>query len=105
MSMENAKLGRSSAGFAMAGAVTVLFNTGLAWVKDAYRPLLNFMNAIAWHNWITQGLADVVLFVALGLIFWKTNLAGRMAANRLIAFLVLAVVVAGGGLFAWYALF
>jgi hypothetical protein len=99
------RLGRASAGFAVAGAMTVLFSTALAWAKDASRPLLIFMNGIAWHNWISHGLADVILFVALGLVFSKVNVAERIAANRLIAFLVVAVVIAGAGLFGWYAIY
>jgi hypothetical protein len=105
MNGDNAKLGRSSAAFAMAASITVLFSTALAWAKDAYKPLNSFMNALAWHNWITHGLADVILFGALGLIFSKTNWVERIAPNRLITFLVVAVVVAGAGLFVWYAVF
>jgi hypothetical protein len=105
MNGDNAKLGRSSAGFAMAAAITVLFSTALAWAKDAYKPLNDFMNALAWHNWITHGIADVILFVGLGLIFSRTGWVERIAPNRLITFLVVAVVVAGAGLFAWYAVF
>ncbi len=82
MNTDNGKLGRSSAGFAMAASITVLFSTALAWAKDAYKPLNSFMNALAWHNWITHGLADVVLFVGLGLIFSRTNWAERIAPNR-----------------------
>ena len=105
MNTENETLGRASAGFATASAITVLFSTALAWAKDAYRPLNSLMNAIAWHNWITHGLTDLILFLALGLMFSKTGWAGRIAPNRLIVFLVAAIVVAGGGLFVSYALF
>ena len=105
MSADNARLGRSSAGFALAASITVLFSTALAWAKDAYHPLLNLMNAMAWHNWITQGLADVILFFGLGLIFSRTNWAERLAPNRLISLLVAAVIVGGVGLFVWYLVF
>ena len=105
MTADGSKLGRSSAAFGMAAAITALFNTALAWAKDAYPPLTNLMNSIAGHNWTTQGLADVVLFVALGLVLSKTRLAQTMRPERLILFLVGAVVVAGVGLFAWYAVF
>jgi hypothetical protein len=101
----DAKLGRSSAGFAVAAAITVLFSTALAWAKDAYKPLNDFVNALAWHNWITHGLADVILFIGLGPIFSRPDWADRIAPNRLITFLVVAVVVAGAGLFVWYAVF
>jgi hypothetical protein len=105
MNIANEKLGRSSAGFAMAGAITILFSTILACAKDAYKPLNSYMNALAWHNWITHGLVDVILFIGLGIIFSKTSWTERIAANRLISFLVAAVIVAGAGLFVWYAAF
>jgi uncharacterized membrane protein SirB2 len=105
MNMDNAKLGRPSAGFAMAAGITVLLSTALALAKDAYKPLNNLMNEMAWHNWITHGLADLILFFGLGLIFSNANTAARIAPNRLISFLVAAVVVAGAGLFIWYAVF
>jgi hypothetical protein len=105
MNSDNEKLTRASAGFALAGSITVVFNTALAWAKDAYQPLTTLMNGLAWHNWITHGLADVILFIGLGVIFSKTGWAKRIAPNRLISLLVAAVMVAGAGLFVWYALF
>jgi predicted tellurium resistance membrane protein TerC len=105
MNSDNSKLGRANAGFAMATGITVVFSTALAWAKDAYKPLNNLMNDVAWHNWITHCLADLILFVGLGLIFSNANSVERIAPNRLISFLVAAVVVAGAGLFVWYALF
>ena len=74
MSADTPRLGHASAAFGMAAAITALFNTALACAKDAYHPLMNLMNAIAGHNWTTQGLADVVLFVGLGLIFLEHSL-------------------------------
>ena len=105
MSAENTGLGRASAGFAMAAAITILFSTVLACVKDAYKPLNNYMNSLAWHNWITHGFVDVILFISLGMIFSKSGMAERIAPRRLISFLVTAVIVAGVGLFVWYAVF
>jgi hypothetical protein len=98
-------LGRASAAFAMAAAVTILFNTVLACVKDAYAPLTEFMNGLTGHNWTTQGLADVALFFGLGLILSRTNVAERISPSRLILFLAAAVVGAGAGLFIWFAFF
>ena len=103
MTTDNAKLGRASGAFAVAASITMLVSTALAWTKDAYRPLNNLMNAIAWHNWITQGFADVILFFGLGLIFSKSELTGRIAPNRIILILVATVIVSGAGLLIWYA--
>jgi hypothetical protein len=105
MSADTAKLSRPSAAFGIAAAITTIFNTVLACVKDADRPLLNWMNGIAGHNWTTQGLADVILFVGLGLILSNTAAVQSVKPNRVIMFLVVAVVAAAAGLFAWYALF
>jgi hypothetical protein len=105
MNVADGKLSRISAGFALAGAITILFSTALASVKDAYKPLNNYMNTVAWHNWITHGLVDVILFALLGMIFSKSGMAERIAPRRLISILVGAVIVAGVGLFVWYAAF
>jgi hypothetical protein len=99
------RLGASSAGFGLAATIVVVFNTALACVKDAWRPLLNAMNAVGYHNWITQGVVDIILFFVLGLLFAETGFAARVAPNRLISALVVAVVLAGAGLFMWYLLF
>jgi uncharacterized membrane protein SirB2 len=105
VSAESSKLGRASAAFGMAAAITALFNTALAWVKDAYQPLTNLMNAMAGQNWTTQALADIILFVGLGLILSNTRVVQTIRPDRLIVFLAAAVVVSGVGLLAWYALF
>ena len=103
--IEPLKLGPATAAFALAAGITVLFNTVLACVKDAYQPLSRFMALLAGHNWTTQGLADLVLFFGLGLIFTKVGWAENIAPGRLISLLTSAVVLAGIGLVIWYALF
>ena len=105
MSTDEGRLGQTSAAFALAGGITILFSTALAWVKDAYHPLSVFMDSLAGHNWITHGVADVFLFVGLGLIFSRTRWAERIAPHRLTIGLVAAVVMSGAGLFVWYAAF
>jgi hypothetical protein len=103
MSSGDASIGAKSAAFAMASAITILFSTALAWAKDAYKPLNSVMNTIAWHNWVTHGFADLIVFLGLGLIFSRAHWIERMPASRVISFLIAAVVVGGAGLFAWYA--
>ena len=93
----------ATSGFALSAAVVVLFNTLLACVKDADAPLKNFMRSLTGHDWITQGLADLILFVLLGLLFLKLRVA--MDGTRLIAVLVGAVAIASVALGTWYALF
>jgi len=105
MNGDTTKLGNATAALGLAAAVTALFNTVLACAKDAYHPLNNFMNGIAGHNWTTQALADIILFIGLGLIFSATHFAEKMKPNHVISLLVAAVAVSGVGLFTWYALY
>lgn len=101
--MPDEKLNSTTSGFVLAAAITVLINTALACAKDASAPLKAFMKSVAGHDWTTQGLVDLLLFIGLGLIFAKTNIAARMDSVRLIGALVGAVVIAGLGLALWYA--
>jgi hypothetical protein len=98
------KLTAATSGFVLAAAVTVLFNTALACVKDVSAPLKDVMKSLTDHDWTTQGLVDLMLFAGLGFIFMNTRLAEKIAPNQLIAVLTGAVLVAGLGLGLWYAL-
>ena len=99
MNADRAELGQSSAAFALAGALTVLFNTVLTSARYIFRPLEELLTTLASSSWALQGWTDVVLFVALGLIFSRTNWARKIAPHRLIAVLAVAVVLASTGLF------
>ena len=93
----------ATSGFVLAAAITVLFNTGLAWAKDAYPPLNDFMKSLSGHHWTTHGLADLVVFLGLGFIFMNRRVAEKIDPNRLIGALIGAVAIAGLGLALWYA--
>lgn len=95
-------LSKASSAFALAAIVTVLFNTGLAWVKDAYDPLNTWMAHLTGHHWITHGLFDIALFVILGVIFTGVGAGKQTKADSLAVGLVAAVVVSGLGLAAWF---
>ncbi|MFZ0336048.1 MAG: hypothetical protein WAN10_05315 [Candidatus Acidiferrales bacterium] len=105
MNADSPPLGRANAAFALSAAITILFNTVLACAKDAYSSLKIFMASLSDHDWTTQGIADVLLFVLLGLTLLKTSLPEKLSAKGVIYFLVSSVVIAGIALFAWYALY
>ena len=75
-----------SAAFALSAAVTVVFNPLRAWVKDAYEPLNKFMAHLSGHHWTMHGLADVLLFVVLGLVFLNFGAAGLGLAAWFVLF-------------------
>lgn len=102
---EPSRLSRVTSGFALAAAVAILFNTALAWAKDASAPLTAFMTSLTGHHWTTHGLADLILFVALGFLFANSKTAARANARHLTRALVAAVVIASAGLALWFAFF
>ena len=63
---DRTQLSVAATAFGLSAAVSILFNTALACVKDAYPPVFRFMAALTGHHWITQGLADLILFLVLG---------------------------------------
>jgi hypothetical protein len=93
----------TTSGFVLAAAITVLFNTALSCAKDAYAPLKAVMKSLAGHDWTTQGLIDLVLFVGLGFIFMQTSAAGKIDPIRLIGILIGSVMISGLGLVLWFA--
>jgi hypothetical protein len=103
ISSKSPSLAPATSGFVLSAAITVLFNTGLAWAKDAYPPLTAFMKSLSGHHWTTHGLADLVLFIGLGCIFRNAKVVENINPNRLIAGLIGAVAIAGLGLALWYA--
>ena len=99
---QEATLDQASTAFGLSAAITIVFNTLLAWVKDAYDPLNSFMASLTGHHWITQGLADVILFVLLGWLFMSRGV--RVGGTVLVVAVAAAVMVGGGGLAAWFFL-
>jgi hypothetical protein len=100
---ETPQLTVSTSSFVLAAAVTVLFSTALAWAKDAYAPLKDFMKSLTGQDWTTHGLLDLVLFIGLGLIFMRTKVSEKIPPGRLSGGLIAAVGIAGLGLALWFA--
>ena len=71
------KLGRTSAAFALSAAITIVFNTALACLKDAYTPLKNVMTSASHQDWTTQGVADVSALRGLGPRLFEDELGGK----------------------------
>jgi hypothetical protein len=100
---ESPKLTAATSGFVLAAAIAALFNTALAWARDAYAPLNGIMKSLTGNSWTAHCLADLVLFAGLGFLFMKTRAAEKIDPNRLIGALVGAVAIAGLGLALWFA--
>ena len=94
------ELDGAAAAFGMAAAVAIVFNTLLAWVKDAYDPLNELMKAMMGHHWRTHGVADLVVFVVVGFVLMSRGF--RMSGIALATTVAGACVLAGLGLAGWF---
>ena len=103
--VESTGLTAATRGFVLAAAVTVLFNTLLAWAKDAYAPLQKFMTTLSGHHWTTHGLADLVVFAGLGMIFTRVRALEHLDSGRVIGILAGAVAVSALGLVVWFVIY
>jgi hypothetical protein len=101
---QTASAERAAAAFGWAAAVAVVFNTVLAFIKDSYEPLNSLMKAMTGHHWITHGLADIDVFLAVGWLLLARGKTGPVLSEKTVVAVVLASVVAGAALAAWFFL-
>jgi hypothetical protein len=92
----------AAAAFGVSAAIAIVFNTVLAWIKDAYDPLNSFMAALTGHHWITHGLADIAVFAIVGAVLMRRHTS--MDGTKLACLVGGAVIVGGGGLALWFVL-
>jgi hypothetical protein len=92
----------AAAAFGVSAAIAIVFNTVLAWIKDAYDPLNTFMASLTSHHWITHGLADVAVFLIVGAVLMRRSIS--MDGTKLACVLAGAAVMGGGGLALWFVL-
>lgn len=100
--MTSGTLDKTTSGFVLAAAITILFNTALALAKDVSAPLTAGMKQLTGHHWTTHGIADLILFLVLGFIFSQTRLGSKLGAKAVTAILIGSVIVASLGLAIWY---
>src|SRR4051812_21175021 len=100
---EEARLERVAAAFGLAAALTIVFNTLLAWIKDTYEPLNAFMASLTGHHWITHGLVDVILFALLGWLLMSRHTIARVSYGLVVG-IAAAAMIAGAGLAGWFFL-
>jgi hypothetical protein len=90
----------AAAAFGVSAAITIVFNTLLAWVKDAYDPLNTFMASLSGHHWTTHGLTDVAVFLIVGFVLMKRGIS--IDGTRLALLVAGAAIAGGGGLALWF---
>jgi hypothetical protein len=59
--------------FGLSVAIVSVINALLVIAKETNEGLLKFMKTTTVHHWVSHGIFNLVLFIALGLILAKSN--------------------------------
>ncbi len=85
-----------TASFGLSLGITSLLSALLVILKETNEDtVLAWMKAATGHHWVTHGIIDLVLFVALGYLLVGPARSWAQQPNRLIAWVVGSVVVSG----------
>lgn len=93
--VHNEEIGKYTSSFGLSLGLTSLFNALLVVIKETNEStVLAWMKALG-HHWVTQGILDVIVFVALGLLLAKMGESWRRQPNKVTAVAIGGVVVGG----------
>jgi lipoprotein signal peptidase len=96
--MENSEIGKYTKSFGLSFAITSVVSALLVILKESNEEgVLALMKAVTGHHWVTHGLINLILFVALG---WALSMANKgqgveMSATGLVSYIVGAVIISG----------
>ncbi|MDO9633175.1 MAG: hypothetical protein Q7I92_14850 [Humidesulfovibrio sp.] len=71
--MSTSTLNAQTKGFCLSVAITSVVSGLLVIAKESNEGLLKFMKTVTVHHWVTHGIFNLVLFVALGMLLAKSN--------------------------------
>ena len=91
--VRSGEIGTYAASFGLSLGLTSLFNALLVIVKETNEhTVLAWMKA-AGHHWVTQGVLDLIVFVALGLLLARVGENWSAHPNRVTAVAIGGVAV------------
>jgi hypothetical protein len=96
--MENSEIGKYARSFGLSFSITSVVSALLVILKESSEEgVLKWMAAVTGNHWVTHGLINLILFVALG---WALSKAGKgqgvkISANGLVSCIVGAVIISG----------
>jgi len=82
------------AGFGVSYAITCIVNAIVVVFKEAFPAVHDFMTAITGHHWVTHGLLDLIVFVALGLYLSRGE-GLQMTGGAVVSKIVGGTVIGG----------
>ena len=95
------KLDRAAAGFGVAAGLAILFNSLLVAATDTWPTIDAYPAQWTGHVWNTHGIADVLVFLIIGVLLTRRRFT--IGGHALALFLLLCVALATGGFVWWVA--
>lgn len=96
--MEQTELGKYTRSFGLSFGITSFFSAFLVILKETNEDtVLAWMKSVTLHHWVTHGLMNLVLFVALGVVLSRLNKGDgiRLSSNVLASCIAGSVVISG----------
>jgi len=82
-------------GYGISYAITSILSALLVVLKESNESVHGLLVSITGHHWVTHGLLNVIVFVALGAVLSRMGGGIRMTGNALIATVAGATVISG----------
>ena len=104
--MEHNEIGKYTRSFGLSFAITSVISALLVILKESNEEtILAWMKAATGHHWVTHGLFNIIIFVALGWALSRLNNGHgvKITANVLVIFIAIAVVLGGLLIAGFYA--
>jgi len=96
--MEHDGIGKYTRSFGLSFAITSIISALLVILKESNEEsFLAWMKAATGHHWVTHGILNLIIFVALGWAFSRPNNGQglKITANVLVTCIVGAVLISG----------
>jgi lipoprotein signal peptidase len=96
--MENNGIGKYTRSFGLSFAITSVLSALLVVLKESNEEtVLHWMKAATGHHWVTHGIINLIVFVALGWVFSRFNSGEgiKLTAGALVCTITSAVVLSG----------
>lgn len=93
--LENKGWDKLSVGFGISFLIASIFNGLLIISKESYSPLKSWMKSLSGHHWITHGIFVIVLFIAFGYIFSRTDIDKKINADKVSSLVIVGTILGG----------
>ncbi|UTV30976.1 hypothetical protein [Photobacterium atrarenae] len=87
--------GAAIIGFSLSYAVTSIFSALLVVLKEISETIHHVLVVITGHHWVTHGLLDLILFVALGFVLSRKYGDADITDNALIMSITGSTILSG----------